>query len=153
MSYSLKVRMIGILLLVCVSLGAFWFGPFNPLLMPRSGTTAHATSSLPFNQYANGPYKVQGNSILGADGKPYLFHGVGRDGLEFICTGLGFIDSPHLALMGPPISNGIAGATYWYGNTVRLPLTETFWLNGYSTQNCTAAQYQGILKSTVDALT
>ncbi len=153
MSHALKVRLLGFLLLAFVSLGVFWFGPFNPLLAPKSVTTAHATSSLPFNQFANGPYKVQGNTILGADGKPYLFHGVGRDGLEFICTGPGFIDTPHLALIGPPITNGVAGGTYWYGNTVRLPLTESFWLNGYSAQNCTSSQYQGVVKSTVDALT
>jgi endoglucanase len=55
--------------------------------------------------------------------------------------------------MGPPITNGVTGGTYWYGNTVRLPLTETFWLNGYSTQHCTASQYQGLVKSTIDALT
>ena len=67
--------------------------------------------------------------------------------------GLNLLDTPHLALMGPPISNGVAGGTYWYGNTVRLPLSENFWLYGYSTQNCTSAQYQGLVKSTVDALT
>ena len=51
------------------------------------------------------------------------------------------------------ISNGVAGGTYWYGNTVRLPLSENFWLYGYSAQNCTSSQYQGLVKSTVDALT
>jgi hypothetical protein len=142
-----------LVLLIFVSLSVFWFGPFNPLFAAEHVTAAHATSPLPFNQYANGPYKVQGNSILGADGKPYLFHGIGRDGLEFICTGPAFIDTQHLALMGPPISNGISGGTYWYSNTARLPLSESFWLNGYSAQNCSASQYQGMVKSTVDALT
>jgi len=67
------------LLLAVVSVGIFWFGPFNSLLTPKSANSAHAASSLPFNQFANGPYKVQGNTILGADGKPYLVHGFGRD--------------------------------------------------------------------------
>jgi endoglucanase len=151
--HSRKGKLTGILLLAVVSFGIFWFGPFNSLLTPKSANSAHAASSLPFNQFANGPYKVQGNTILGTDGKPYLFHGVGRDGLEFDCTGPGYLDTSHLALIGPPIANGISGGTYWYGNTVRLPLSEGFWLHGYGAQNCTPAQYQGIVKSTVDALT
>jgi endoglucanase len=127
---SMQVRLIGFVLLALVSLGVFWVGPINSLLTSTKTTTVHATSSLPFNQYANGPYKVQGKTILGADGKPYIFHGVGRDGFEFICTGPQPLDIPHLALMGAPISNGVAGGTYWYGNTVRLPLSENFWLYG-----------------------
>jgi endoglucanase len=126
---SMKVRLIGFLLLALVALGVFWVGPVNFLLTSTKTTNVHATS-LPFNQYANGPYKVQGNIILGADGKPYIFHGVARDGFEFLCTGPQPLDTPHLALMGPPISNGVAGGTYWYGNTVRLPLSENFWLYG-----------------------
>jgi endoglucanase len=153
MARSYKVRSLGILLLAVVFLSAIWFGPFNFLLRSKSTTSAHAAASLPFNQFANGPYTVQGSSILGNDGKPYLFHGVGRDGLEFICTGPGYLDTPHLALMGPPISNGVTGGTYWYGNTVRLPLSEDFWLHGFAAQKCTSAQYQGLVKSTVDALT
>ena len=98
MSRSMKVRLVGLLLLAFVSLGVFWIGPFNSLLTHEKTTTAHATSSLPFNQYANGPYKVQGNTILGADGKPYIFHGVGRDGFEFICTGPNPLDTPHLLI-------------------------------------------------------
>lgn len=82
MSRSMKVRLVGLLLLAFVSLGVFWVGPFNSLLTHGNTTNAHATSSLPFNQYANGPYKVQGNTILGADGKPYIFHGVARDGFS-----------------------------------------------------------------------
>ncbi len=153
MSRSYKVRSLGMLLLAVVLLSVIWFGQFGFLSRSKSTTSAHAAVSLPFNQYANGPYKVQGNSVLGSDGKPYLFHGVGRDGLEFICTGPAYLDTPHLALMGAPIPNGISGGTYWYGNTVRLPLSEDFWLHGFAAQNCTPAQYQGIVKSTVDALT
>ncbi len=152
MSHSRKVGLSGILILAVVSLVVF-FGLFNALLTPKSANTAHAASSLSFHKFANGPYKVQGKTILGVDGKPYLFHGVGRDGLEFACTGPGFLDTQHLALMGPPISNGISGGTYWHGNTVRLPLSEVFWLHGYSAQSCTQAMYQGLVKSTVDALT
>src|SRR5579885_716714 len=42
---------------------------------------------------ANGPYTVKGNKIVDANSNPYLFHGVGRDGLEYDCNGDGFFDA------------------------------------------------------------
>src|SRR5260221_7937651 len=151
MSHSLKVRSVGLLLLVALILGAIWFSPLGSLLGHKSTTPAHAASLPPNHTSADGPYKVQGNAILGVDGARYIFHGVGRDGLEFSCTGDSFMDAAHLAFMGPGTS-GPAG-TYWWSNTVRLPLSEGFWLRGYAAQFCSAAQYQALVKRLVDTLT
>ncbi len=152
MSHSLKVRSVGLLLLVALIVGAIWFSPLGSLLGHKSITPARAASPLPPNHTsADGPYKVQGNAILGVDGARYIFHGVGRDGLEFSCTGDSYMDTAHLAFMGPGTS-GPAG-TYWWANTVRLPLSEGFWLRGYSAQFCSFAQYQALVKRLVDTLT
>ena len=153
MSRSRQVRLISILLLVMVSIGVCWFESFNSIWVPKIevASPAHATSSLPYNEFANGPYTVQGNAILGADGKPYLFHGIGRDSLEYDCQGDGFFDAQHLAYMGPGVNT--TNGTYWYANTVRLPLSESYWLNGQPAQQCTAVQYQGLVQTTVDTLT
>lgn len=148
------VRLAGVFLLIVIVTGIFWFQPLRSFFsnsVGKSARSAHAAPALPFHQYADGPYKVQGNSILGADGQPYLFHGIGRDGLEFSCGGGGYLDSAHLAYMGPKANNPQTG-TYWYANTVRLPLAQNFWFNGQLNQ-CTAAQYQATVKQTVDALT
>lgn len=154
MRMSSKVRLAGILFVVVLSAGIFGFGPVRSILTHAGGRVAraaHAASSLPFHQYADGPYTVQGNKIIGADGQTYLFHGIGRDGLEFSCAGGGFLDPAHLAYLGPQ-GNNPANGTYWYANTVRLPLAQNFWFNGQPGQ-CTAAQYQATVKQTVDALT
>ena len=101
--------------------------------------------------FADGPYTVQGNAIIGADGKRYLFHGVGRDSLEYNCWGDGHFDARELAYMGS--GSGKYAVTYWGANTVRLPLSEGIWLNGQSSQGCSAAQYQALISSTVNTLT
>ncbi len=155
MAQSRRIHLIGVLLLLTLCTSIFWLKPFAATLTPTSAQgvhPAHAASSLPFHQYADGPYTVHGNQIIGADGKPYLFHGVGHDGLEFSCTGGGLnLDAAHLAYMGPGTSG--AGGTYWFSNTVRLPLSEGLWLAGDSTQSCTAASYQSLVKQVVDTLT
>jgi endoglucanase len=153
MSRTRKVGLISTLLLIVVSIGVFWFQPFSSIWAHKTGIASpvHATSSLPYNEFANGPYTVQGNAILGVDGKRYLFHGIGRDSLEYDCKGDGFFDAQHLAYMGPGANT--SNGTYWYANTVRLPLSEGYWLNGQPAQQCTAAQYQGLVKTTVDTLT
>jgi endoglucanase len=144
------VKVSGFMLLAMLAIGMVSFSSLSSFWAQKNN--AHATaSSLPYHEFADGPYKVQGNTILGADGKPYLFHGVGRDGFEFVCTGPTFIDPTHLAFMGPGSSG--SGGTYWWSNTVRIPLSEGFWLKGSPSQNCTASQYQGIIKQTVDAIT
>ena len=119
MSHSQKVKVIGLLLLTVMSIGVFAFTPLSSFWTHMSSNNAHAASPLPYHEFANGPYNVQGNTIVGADGKPYLFHGVGRDGLEFLClpSDVTFVDTAHLAFMGPGTSG--PGGTYWYGNTVR----------------------------------
>lgn len=101
--------------------------------------------------YADGPYSVKGNTILDANSQPYLFHGIGRDSLEFSCWGDGHLDAQELAYLGPGTNH--YGITYWGANTVRLPLSEGIWLYGQSSQTCSAAQYQALVKQTVDALT
>jgi hypothetical protein len=54
--------------------------------------------------------------------------------------------------MGP--GNNTGSATYWDANTVRLPLSEGFWLKGDNTvPGCSPASYQGLVKRTVDTLT
>jgi endoglucanase len=107
--------------------------------------------SLSRNAQALGPYTVSGNVILAADGKPYLFHGVGRDSLEYTCWGDGHFDAQELSYMGS--GTNTHSITYWGANTVRLPLSEGIWLNGESSQGCSAQQYQVLIKQTVDALT
>ncbi len=116
-----------------------------------AGHSAHAASPLPYHEFANGPYQVSGNQIIGADKTPYIFHGLARDGLEFECTGDPAMDSAHLAFLGPGTSG--SGGTYWWGNTVRLPLSEGFWFHGDAQAQCTAAQYQALVKTVVDNLT
>src|SRR5436305_6437433 len=99
MSHSQKVKVIGLLLLTVMSIGAFAFTPLSSFWTHISGNNAHAASSLPYHAVTNGHYNVHGNTIVGADGKPYLFHGVGRDGLEFRClpSDMTFVDTAHLA--------------------------------------------------------
>ncbi len=115
----------------------------------------HVTSYLPLSKFhlrsIDGPYHTQGNLILGADNRPYLFHGVARDDLEYLCAGDGHYTQQELAYMG--IGDNSAHATYWGGNIVRLPLSESFWLYGLPSQQCSSTQYHALLKRVVDILT
>jgi hypothetical protein len=153
MSRSNKIRLLGILVFALISINVFWLQPFSSIWAHEAQNTSRGqtTTSLPYNRYANGPYTVQGNTILGSDGKPYLFHGIGRDSLEYDCRGDGFFDAQHLAYMGS--GTNTSSGTYWYANTVRLPLSESYWLNGQPAQQCTSAQYQSLLKTSIDILT
>jgi endoglucanase len=153
MSRSNKVRFLGMLILAVVLISTICFQPFGSIWAhnAQNSSRAQSTASLPYNQYANGPYSVQGNTILGSNGKQYLFHGIGRDGLEYDCKGDGFFDAQHLAFMGS--GTNTSSGTYWYANTVRLPLSESYWLNGQPSQQCTPAQYQNLIKTSVDILT
>ena len=99
----------------------------------------------------DGPYHTQGNLILGADNRPYLFHGVARDDLEYRCAGDGHYTQQELAYMG--LGDNTANTTYWGGNIVRLPLSENYWLYGSPSQGCSSAQYHTVLKRVVDILT
>lgn len=151
-----KDLLAGTAVLVIIAINLFFS---NAVLPASSRADAHSTKThvaqkdLPRNALADGPYTVQGNSILGANGQPYLFHGVARDGFEFDCLGDGHFDAQELAYMGP--GTNTATATYWNANTVRLPLSEAIWLYGLppGPQACTPAQYQAMVKQTVDALT
>jgi hypothetical protein len=128
----------------------------TPVPMGKPSPIVTVTATTPQNPtlreaQAMGPYTIKGNLILAADGMPYLFHGIGRDGLEYSCTGDGHFDAQELSYMGSG-TNG-SGITYWGANTVRLPLSEGIWLNGQSSHACSASRYQALIKKTVDALT
>ena len=152
MSHTQKVKIAGLLLLAIMTIGMFALTPLGAFWLHLGGSSAKAASPLPYHEFADGPYSVKGNTIVGTDGKQYLFHGVGRDSLEFDCSGDGFLDAAHLAFMGPGTSG--PNGTYWYANTVRLPVSEGFWLHGYAGQtNCTPANYQAVVKNTINAIT
>jgi hypothetical protein len=76
---------------------------------------------------------------------------MGRDALEYDCTGDGYFDSQHLSYMG--YGNNGNGIYYWDANTVRIPVTEGYWFKAFAPKNCTPAIYQSFIKNTVDALT
>ncbi len=102
-------------------------------------------------QGIDGPYHTQGNLILGADNKPYLFHGIARDDLEYDCGGDGHYTQQELAFMGAGKST--AQDVYWGANLVRLPLSESLWLYGNPSIGCSATSYQALVKQVVDMLT
>src|SRR5437588_13129399 len=99
MARSLKIIFTSILLLLTIAMSLL-------LLNPISSTKAHTNIPFPPGKYhpndtqANGPYTVQNNTILDASGQPYLFHGVGRSGLESSCTSDGYFDAQHLSYIG-----------------------------------------------------
>ena len=143
MPHSLKTVFLSFVALVFILLTLFWF---SPLHAEGSQSQAHiATPSTPIprptatksrvpgNAQSNGPYKVQGNVILGADGKRYLFHGIGRDSLEYSCWGDGHFDAQELSYLG--WGTNTKTVTYWGVNTVRLPLSEDIWLHGQSSES------------------
>lgn len=145
MSRSLKILVAGSMLLAIAAMGVFWY-------IPRGSSQAAGNQAIrPAVTQASGPYTVKGNQILDVHGNPYLFHGIGRDALEYDCTGDGFFDSTHLSYMGyGHTGNGI---TYWDANTVRLPVSEGYWFNAFTPKKCTPAIYQSFIKNTVNALT
>src|ERR1700738_4574829 len=92
--------LMGVALLVVVGGSLVWLLP----LTSSTANLAHASdASLPNNISANGPYSVKGNRIMDASGNEYIFHGIGRDGLEFNCSGDNALDRQHLAFMGSAI--------------------------------------------------
>lgn len=159
---SNRLASLSIVFIILLALAAALISPLSASL--ASAPTHHPSKKpihhqshhyLPLTSFhlqgVDGPYHTQGNLILGADNKPFLFHGLGRDSLEFNCWGDGHFDAQELSYMGPGKST--AYATFWGGNTVRLPLSEGFWLNGDPSSNCSPAQYQSLIKQTVDSLT
>src|SRR5579875_415279 len=146
MSRSFKVIAASIILLAIVAMGVLWY-------IPRGSSNAASAGNdvRPAVTQANGPYTVSGNQILDAKGQPYLFHGIGRDSLEYDCNTDGYFDSTHLSYMGYGHSGN--GITYWDANTIRLPLTEGYWLRDYPSKHCVHTQYQNLIKSVVSTLT
>jgi endoglucanase len=161
MPYSFKAVLLGFVVLVVLAVGLIWF---NPLRAVGAYNQAHAStfhtltasatatkSPSPDNRQSKGPYRVKGNAILGADGKSYLFHGVGRDSLEYSCWGDGHFGTKELSYIG--LGTNTKAVTYWGANTVRLPMSEGIWLHGQSSERCFASQYQALIKQAVNALT
>jgi len=74
--------------------------------------------------------KVQGNTIVNANGQKVWLRGVNRSGMEFMCIqGKGFYD-------GPVDDASISVIASWKANIVRIPLNEDCWLgiNGVDSQ-------------------
>ncbi len=161
MLHSLKTIFLSFVALLFILLTLFWFGPLYAEGTQGQGHLAALRTSvlrssvtksrMLENAKSNGPYKVQGNMILGANGKPYLFHGIGRDSLEYSCWGDGHFGAQELSYLG--WGTNTKTVTYWGGNTVRLPLSEGIWLHGQSSESCLASQYRAFVKQTVDSLT
>src|SRR6266478_1841285 len=109
MSRSFKVIFASAMLLAIVAMGVIWY-------IPRGFSHAQGSGKYirPASTQADGPYTVKGNQILGANGQPYLFHGIGRDSLEYDCNTDGYFDSTHLSYMGPGKSGN--GVYYWDAN-------------------------------------
>src|ERR1019366_10566453 len=93
-----KVVIPCILAFVVVAAGVATLG--LTLLKNASSGASAAAPALPYNATANGPYTVKGNMIVGANGAQYIFHGIGRDGLEYNCSGEGPLGLQSLAYMG-----------------------------------------------------
>ena len=147
---SLKIFGLSTFLVLIVALSLTWVSPAYST-WARSATLSSKTTLIPRQTKAVGPYTVKGNAIFGADGKRYYFHGVGRDGLEYSCFGDGHFTPKELAYIGSGTSTKTT--TYWGANTVRLPLSEVFWLKGQPSAKCSATQYHQVVKQTIDALT
>jgi len=126
----------------------------SPPSVRASSTSAH-NAFLPLAAFhlrgIDGPYHTQGNLIMGSDNNPYLFHGVARDDLEYLCQGDGHYSAKELAYTG--LGTTTTNQTYWGANVVRLPLSENFWLYGHPSENCSSSQYQALVKQTVNNLT
>src|SRR5260370_13976911 len=161
MPHSLKTVFLSFVALLFILLPLFWFSPLRAersqshvnsetLVTPISSTSA-TKSPVDGNAQSNGPYQVQGNIILGTDGKRYLFHGIGRDSLEYSCWGDGHFDTQELSYLGR--GTNTKAETFWGVNTVRLPLSEDICLHGQPSEYCLASQYRTLVKRTVDSLT
>ena len=149
---SLKIFGLSTFVVLCVAVSVIWATPTHSThAQSASPSPSPKTTPIPRQTKAMGPYTVKGNAIFGVDGKRYYFHGVGRDDLEYSCWGDGHFTPKELAYMGSGTSTKTV--TYWGANTVRLPLSEGFWLNGQPSTQCTASQYHQLVKQTVNTLT
>lgn len=124
---------------------------YSPDTLPKhQAATTYLSLSKFHLRGLDGPYHTQGHLIYGADNQPYLFHGVARDDLEYLCKGDGHYSPQELAYMG--LGNSSAQGTYWGANTVRLLLSENFWLYGSPSQHCSPSDYHAFIKKIVDTL-
>jgi hypothetical protein len=102
MKHSLRTVFLSFVALVFILLPLFWFSPLHAegTQSQKHITTPGTPISRPTATKSRVPYKAQGNVILGVDGKRYLFHGVGRDSLEYSCWGDGHFDAKELSYLG-----------------------------------------------------
>src|SRR5713226_9664016 len=122
---SFKAAILTLCILAIVAIGVFKFDALHmagahitnhphvsrpPTLAQRITASKHANGPA----FADGPYTVQGNAIIGADGNRYLFHGVGRDSLEYNCWGDGHFDAQELSYLGAGTTT--SSVTYWGAN-------------------------------------
>src|SRR5439155_14988561 len=130
MVHTLRIALINIALIALMSLTGSIRAAFADRSLPHTIQQATAPHFLPLTKFhlrgIDGPYHTKGNLILGADDYPYLFHGVARDDLEYLCKGDGHYTARELGYMG--LGDNTAKETYWGANVVRLPLSEGFWL-------------------------
>jgi hypothetical protein len=87
-----------------------------------------------------GPFHTQGNAIFGSDGARVVFRGIHRD---------------HTQLPYPsfPSDPEIAQARAWGANVVRVPLSESLWLNTCPSAPTNPPDYASKLDSEVNSIT
>jgi hypothetical protein len=71
-----------------------------------------------------GSFAVQGRQVVDPAGRPFLVHGVARPSLEWSCTGQALDGGP-----GIQPSEFAVMRSGWGVNTVRLALSEQYWLS------------------------
>lgn len=156
MSRTFKVSLLMTCVILVIGLGVWYYAPRLPAGAFGSfgfQSSPQVTKYVlpPYHTSASAPYSISGNTILGNNGQPYQFYGIGRDSLEYSCTGDGHFSKQELAYLGA--GKNTSTATYWRANTVRLPLSEDFWLHGQPKIQCTAQQYQALVRQVVNTLT
>ncbi|HET8913028.1 MAG TPA: hypothetical protein VFN23_16255, partial [Ktedonobacteraceae bacterium] len=153
MSRTFKVSLLMTCVILVIGLGVWYYAPRLPAGAFGSfgfQSSPQVTKYVlpPYHTGASAPYSISGNTILGNNGQPYQFYGIGRDSLEYSCTGDGHFSKQELAYLGA--GKNTSTATYWRANTVRLPLSEDFWLHGQPKIQCTAQQYHALVRQVVN---
>lgn len=90
--------------------------------------------------------RVEGNTLVGADGQPLRLLGVDRAGTEYACIqGWGIFD-------GPTDAGSIAAIRAWGANAVRVPLNEDCWLGRNANPSLSGEAYRGAIEGFVRRL-
>ena len=97
---------------------------------------------------SGGFVRIQGNRIVGVNGRTLRLIGVDRSGTEYACAGPvaggGF---GYSIFQGPADDRSIRAMLTWHINAVALPLNEACWLGGYAGLNpqFSAANYRAAI--------